>query len=628
VDGVLTMAQPPRYRIHPAIGIGRVGNAPAGTFFVGPEIPGRPVTGVADAGTRVPPFKAGGQVKRQAVRFRVWEYTEKNGVWSPSREIKLGETGVHKIIWTVHLANLKASFYKFDDLVGSPLLPVQPPHARRNSGKNRRERLEIDPRPRSIVGKGQRKAIRPGGSGNPGAERWPVPQPVPAIDSLGELRTDDCGRLIVVPGGAVVGSRGAPITGYANNDGWFDDTCDGPVDATVELRLRDGSVRTVKAQGAWMVVGPPDFAPDLPQTVSLYDLLFDLAAREMTLPGDESLYRSGELARLAAIAKDLQGGGTVLTTYKVSFDLDVAPILRQALASAWVFEDAQSAHTTLGAGSNLAAMWSALSDPAQPGAPRQSVVDRLRAPGTPGSTPGRPRPDNMPKILGDDPKARWGRDRLGLTLTVTQFAILRRWAAGAFTGSALPPSSLTRPPAGTTVTPHGLDRAALEHASGGSFYPGMEVGWQIREPAIFAEPFRIRAGAPSRYVGDPGGHTVTAGYFSRQMALPWVADFLMCKQEEQDKVTPAETWGWWPSQRPDSVYPTAAEAAVHGTMAPWHRATVGTSQDWPADPGEPSGRSSTMPSYQQMVDNWWKFGVVVETPGKGFAESGRSPNVP
>ena len=29
--------------------------------------------------------------------------------------------------------------------------------------------------------------------------------------------------------------RGAPITNFADNDGWYDDWCDGPVDATVTL---------------------------------------------------------------------------------------------------------------------------------------------------------------------------------------------------------------------------------------------------------------------------------------------------------------------------------------------------------------------------------------------------------
>lgn len=619
------MAQPPRYRIHPAIGIGRVGNAPAAEFFVGPEKLGERVSGVAGLGTRVPSFKSGGLVKRQATRFRVWEYVEKGGVWSPSREVTLDDKDVVDLTWSLHLANRKASFFEFDGLAGSPLLPVQPALKRRNAGVANRRSLEIDPLPRSIKGRGKTTEIRKGGSANPAAERWPTPQPVPAIEYLGELRTDDKGRLVVVPGAAAVGSRGGPITDYANNDGWFDDACDGPVTATLRLRRPGGAVETVNVRGAWMVVGPPDFAPDLPQMVSLYDILFDLAARVIPLPVDESLYRTGALAGLAGIAKDLAGGGTTLTTYKVDFDRDVAPILRQALAASWVFGAAKGAHTTMGAGSGLAGMWPLLADPAQPKGLREFIVNnsgRLRQPGTPGAAA-----DNMPKLLGDDPYNNRGTMRIGHSLTVTQYAILKRWAAGAFVGSALPPTSLLQPPVPAAVTPHGLDQAALTAASGGAFYPGIEVGWQIREQGLFAEPFRIRQGAPSRYVGDRAGTTVGAGYFTRQMALPWLADFLECKQETQHLAVTPEPWGWWPSQRPDDVYLNAAEAAKQGTMLPWHRATVGASSNWPPDPGLPA-RPPDMPSYTQMLANWWKFGVVVHSPGKGYAESDRASAVP
>src|SRR5829696_7782333 len=103
------MAKPARYRIHPAFGIGRLGNAPVATFFVGPEVPGEPVRGVAGIGTRVPSFKSGGFIKRQAVRFRIWEYLEKGGVWSPAREVTLDDKDVVELTWTVHVANRKAS---------------------------------------------------------------------------------------------------------------------------------------------------------------------------------------------------------------------------------------------------------------------------------------------------------------------------------------------------------------------------------------------------------------------------------------------------------------------------------------------------------------------------------------
>ena len=58
-------------KIHPAIGIARVGNSPT-EFFIGSELPGnrrRPAGGYKDAQRRI---------KRQAARFRLFGY-DKNG---------------------------------------------------------------------------------------------------------------------------------------------------------------------------------------------------------------------------------------------------------------------------------------------------------------------------------------------------------------------------------------------------------------------------------------------------------------------------------------------------------------------------------------------------------------------
>ena len=92
-----------------------------------------------------------------------------------------------------------------------------------------------------------------------------------AIRSLGQLRTDDAGRLIVVPGEGITTAvdGAAAIAHYANNDGWFDDVGDGPITASLTMRGPDGAVIECDVAGAWLLVGPPDFAPPLPQVVSL-----------------------------------------------------------------------------------------------------------------------------------------------------------------------------------------------------------------------------------------------------------------------------------------------------------------------------------------------------------------------
>src|SRR5262249_22881877 len=141
----------------------------------------------------------------------------------------------------------------------------------------------------------------------------------------------------------------------------------------------------------------------------------------------------------------------------------------------------------------------------------------------------------------------------------------------------------------TAITPWGLDRAALEGCVGGAFYPGIEAGWQIRHEDLFAAPFRIKHRARSTYLTDDD--VVRARPLSRQIAVPWQADFMDCQAESDDE--PGETWGiwgWWPSQRPDDV-----RVSTHDVMVPWVR-------DIPED-GEAR--------HEWMKNNWKKLGFVL-----------------
>ena len=83
------------YKIHPSIGIARVGNSPD-EFFIGPERIGEhpaPAGGFKDAQCRV---------KRQAARFRIYAHHDNGTV----EEITDAEAD---ITWTVHLVNKKAA---------------------------------------------------------------------------------------------------------------------------------------------------------------------------------------------------------------------------------------------------------------------------------------------------------------------------------------------------------------------------------------------------------------------------------------------------------------------------------------------------------------------------------------
>src|SRR5262245_49155872 len=97
------------YKIHPAIGVARVGNSPD-VFFVGPEQPGRPGLDIAAGGTETPVqnYKDGlGNIKRQAARFRIFEYEKAaDGKLTLNREITAADA---QIVWNVTLANRKAA---------------------------------------------------------------------------------------------------------------------------------------------------------------------------------------------------------------------------------------------------------------------------------------------------------------------------------------------------------------------------------------------------------------------------------------------------------------------------------------------------------------------------------------
>ncbi|MBB4908509.1 LodA/GoxA family CTQ-dependent oxidase [Actinophytocola algeriensis] len=224
--------------VHPAIGIARVGNSPD-EFFIGPErlwAPPDPVGGFKDARSRV---------KRQAARFRLYAHHDDGTV----TELTAADAD---IAWTVHVANRKAII--------------------RNPGA---EGMLIDPGARTLAGPGQRATFDGGKIRFPGHSEVDVP--------LGEARTDEDGHLVVLGGFGTSASPGnAPITNFLDNEGWFDDVSDGPVTAHLTVRA---SGEEFDATGAWVIVAPPKFAPQIDSVITLYDLLFQLGASQAWLSG-------------------------------------------------------------------------------------------------------------------------------------------------------------------------------------------------------------------------------------------------------------------------------------------------------------------------------------------------------
>jgi hypothetical protein len=291
------------YRIHPGIGIARLGNSPD-QFIIAAEKPAAlPLDCDAD-GNSLPLGAAYGEeqpatrfkdeegrIKRQAARFGVWVYDDENPTGRP---LKIGDEiyggGNHgtlvDIQWRVHLANKKAGWYEFRQLQGEHGYDAA--HPRRNpqvQGDNARQQLIIDPGPRVVSLTGRRRADFGRDGGGQYAAVFPPDTKPARIDTLGEVMTDDQGRLLVLGGHGNSGTYlfnefGQPrIDHYANNDGWFDDTSDGPVMARLVMHSEEvDATRYVDVEyPAWVVSAYPDYVPSIPDIVTMDEVVYDLA---------------------------------------------------------------------------------------------------------------------------------------------------------------------------------------------------------------------------------------------------------------------------------------------------------------------------------------------------------------
>ncbi len=574
------------YEIFPAIGVARVGNAPE-DFYIGPEtacglpirLDGQPF---ADRDFR----DSQGRVQRQAARFRIW----RREAGKAPEEVTLDTPGIREIRWSAHLANKKASWYCFETIKGERGYAAS--HPLRNAdvqGEEARRKLIIDPGPRSIAGRNasgvdfSRATIPAGYAGGnfpPAAIR---PQ---SIDTLGSLRTDAAGRLLLLGGFGCSGSNREPaLTNYANNDGWWDDVCDGPVRAVISL----ASGESVEATSAWVLVAPPAYAPQVGNLVSLDDLIFDTSVRYLGARPD--IYEHG-------FWKTGRAG------YRPKFASDIQPILEHGEAFPAVTDIPPGPHSF------------DLQQLADPGAAsadlRKFYLDIMRGPGEENAIESHvPKVSMMPLLLGDDAvgaerdagvplaKAKY------LTLTATQHFFLQQWAAGWFDPGAAPPGH----------PGEALSRAVLANCVGGPLSPGIETTWIARNPAIYESPYRIRAraasGGPLSLGFDPE-LGLEPGDMTRYMALPWQADFNECATQ---RIQGRLLW-WWPAQRPIAVFPYDEATGEVGAQVPW----IGSD-------GDPAGRGFfCFPDHMDMQRDWDKLGFIIEKARDGasqFVEVGR-----
>src|SRR5262249_42953925 len=139
-----------------------------------------------------------GALKRQAARFRIYGYNADGKV---VRELTSDNADIR---WTVHLANKKAAWYRFQAALDLPdAAAMSVPWRNASIPLAARGELAIDPGSREIKGKSV-----------PGAKEHLFDtgtfrgQPV----TLGEIRADEAGRLLVLGGtGKSASPSGAPV---------------------------------------------------------------------------------------------------------------------------------------------------------------------------------------------------------------------------------------------------------------------------------------------------------------------------------------------------------------------------------------------------------------------------------
>jgi hypothetical protein len=583
------------FRIHPAIGVARVGNCPS-EFYLAPEsaggLPiacdekGEPVM-EGGAPKYVVEFKdKQGRIKRQAARFRILEYDSKHP-GAPGKEVRPGKGGIASVEWTVHLANKKPAWWNFSEQAGdlaygdwnSYEKQVNNPKlkgtawavALRNAtvkNPKKRQELIIDPGPRTVSGK-QRTAAFDKNTKYSHVSFPPLNIAPDTITTLGNLIMDSHGRLLVLGGHGHAGGK-TQLTTFAGGDDWYDDISDGPVNAKIHL---DGG-GSAEADQAWVMVGSPKFAPELVNQVTLDDLIYDASIREMNF--NPKIYRKGKWQR----------------DYRPNYERDIKPILERPAGYRWVATipfmssfspppfDATDSSEANRANRERYVSYFRKPVPPQPFPNEAAAESALQIPGGPESAFGGDPVTGlqvplMPVNAGSNPLSPALILKF-LTVTPTQYFFLEQWAAGKFdvNGDAAP--------AEPSVTAD--DHGAVANCVGGPLCPGIETTWIMQNAPIYSSPYRIKPAHPESYYDKHGlspeadegrGKGCEPGDLTKRMAIPWQADFFDCSiqyvnftdpdKNKDSSATPAPIPPtmfvyWWPPQSPEFVMVDAVTA--------------------------------------------------------------------
>ncbi|KAG8870437.1 hypothetical protein FRB97_009767 [Tulasnella sp. 331] len=500
--------------IYPPVAIARVGDSQK--WYMGPEIPG--VDPMPKAGFKDQDHK----IKKVAARFRVYAFKSDGTV--------LGEIdgkGEYEIQWTVHVANKKSAWVRFRGQYKEESWELRNPSVQGWPDESDKKYEWTNHRTKLIIDSGERKIK--------GLDRRAVPLTgqfygsfdTPTSVHLGEILTDDHGRLIVLAGDGMSYSLLAPSAapedqpyqeGLFDNDNWVDSMFDGNVQVLVSNRNSPDLVIPVKNR-ATIISAPPRFAHGFHCPTTLLELMEDVYERPKRALGTE--YNVG----------------------KVYYYRHIEPLFERMYLMSWTNFRANEGH-----GPRKAALWldnEALYNPkTENKTVRENIFKRIRAPVKKNN------PDNL--ALRESQSYMYWMPRLGgnssdmpedseefekknsanrwASLTELQYDRLYKWSLGQFERDEkiVPPGKFED--IDLLKQPEALMTAALEWSVGAPLYPGIECFWvaEFDDHYKLSDRFRF-------------SDTVTPGDLGKGLALPWQADFFMCNTH------------WWPSVRPDNI---------------------------------------------------------------------------
>lgn len=563
--------------IYPSIGVCRVGSAPE-EYVIGPE--------VADP----PPLPPGsyrdskGRLKRQAARFRIYGV---NALGRIVRELTGPESGA-KIEWKVQLANTKSAWYGFQLALDIPEAAQAPPTTLRNPAVEDRAQLAITPKPRTVRG-AKAKAARFDDGKFMGKKVY-----------LGEISTDEAGRLIVLGGHGVSASYDDTVAiTFANNEGWHDDVSDGPVTASVVL---DGL--PLEVIPAWVIVAPPNYAPQRKSVRTMWDAMRDVAIQAGWLACPE---RPSFTREILPIFERMAGLQWVNAGFAAGFGWEGAFDLTSPQALAKLGDNGPAVREVRRVVSNSFRRFSIDSSSPKPWA--WLYGDAM----------------NIPPI--DSP-------RQYSQLSETQLALLDKWAQGEFEADYDP--DLVRPATIDEVplVEQGdmLSRAALDFCLADAFHPGCEMTWPIRSSTMYMQPFRFLHARPgwkpptlgTVFTSDsltlPNGPLTAQepGSITRWMAVPWQTDTASCRSGYDGAYDPYVPT-FWPARVPNQVLTKQNYDIVMDPAKPMseRKAAFANRAAWI----EPLGTASYTSQINNMISHFDHLGVVEVREGPDGGEA-------